>query len=45
MSALDYYLPIEELSELSLSEFKKSKNVGPKIIWELKAICCYAQVR
>lgn len=45
MSALNYYLPIEELSKLSLSEFKKSKNVGPKTVWELKAICYYAQVR
>lgn len=39
------HLTISKFSELSLSGFKKFKNVGPKTIWELRAICYYAQVK
>lgn len=38
-------LPISELSNLSLTMFKKTRNVGSKTVWELKAICYYAQVK
>lgn len=39
-----HYLPINELSKISLKRFTNCRNVGQKTVWELKAICYYAQV-
>lgn len=38
------YLPISELSKMSLTRFSKIRKAGQKTVWELKAICYYAQI-
>lgn len=36
---------IEELSKLSLTKFKSFRSVGKTVLWELKAICYYSEVK
>lgn len=36
---------IKELSKISFMQLKSCKNCGPNTLWELRAICYYAQIR
>ncbi len=42
---IEHSTPIKELSKVSLKLLNSCKRCGTKTLWELKAICYYAQVK
>lgn len=42
---INHLTKIEELSKISLTKFKSFRSVGRTVLWELKAICYYSQIK